>query len=338
MHASIEKDKKDIKTQYYFKLYNTYLKIGAKPVMPRKISYDARELEELVEDVYSILKRMGGRVNIIEYPNTPSSRAIDLVSTCTNNKRLFARVIYDAAGLGKNDVAELKASARMYSAAPIIISKYINGVETEEDVVYEKYGINTIGLEALRAIIYRDEKIYIHHIRGTYTVKINPEKMRKRRKELGLSLGDLANMLGVSRKAIYEYEKGAMNLSVEKAIKLVEILGEDILEPVNVFDDQEIRVDDETGLRRTDTRIEEQILTQLESKGFKVYHLRKTPIDIVAKKDEKHQVLSIIVKHFISERKFKQKVNEAEKIVELTYSKSYVIKSENDIKEINKEL
>lgn len=294
--------------------------------MPRST---VKELENILEEAYNVLKQDGRRVAIIEYP-LRRRRAFDLI--CSGRRNIFARIIYDADNLNRDDINELRASAYAYSASPIVIAKYIHGYEVEDDVVYEKHGLYVISIEGLKQVT-RDEPLFIFSSHGVYTVKINPRKLRKMREERGMSLGELADKLGVSRKTIYEYERGSMRLSIDKAIKLFDIFGEEVFEPINVL---EVPKEGKYDLTNADIRLEEMIIKYLKKKGYKVVHLRRTPIDIIGYKRQENTV-SVIVKHFISERRFFLKVNEAEKIISLTGSQRIVVKDEKDLEYIVEE-
>ncbi len=282
-----------------------------------------RDLEGLLENAYHVLRRIGDKVDIIEYP-TGRRRALDLV--CRSRRNIFARVVSDAAELNRSDSIELKASAHAYKAKPIVIARYIYGYETEEDVVYERHGLIIISPEGLENIA-RDQPIYIVNSHGVYAVRINPKKLRRLREEMGLSLGELAEKLGVSRKAVYEYERGRMNISIDKAVKLLDIFGEEIFEPVDIFEEEAER---NFEIINPDTKLEEDIIERLHKMGYKVIHLKRTPIDIVGYKDD--ETISIVVKHFISERRFSIKVHEADKIIEIAGSKRYIVEGEDDLK------
>ncbi len=295
--------------------------------MPRRAI--SGEVQELVDNVYSVLRRMGGRVDIIEYPST-QNRAIDLVSG-KGEQRIFARVVLDIGYIERKDVEELKASASLLGASPIIVGRYVYGYAIEESVAYEKHGIHAVNVETLESVLCRGERIYVYNTRGIFLVKINREKFRERRRELGLSLGELARLTGVSRKAIYEYERGTMDLSIDKAIKIAEILGYDVLDEINILEPPSA-IPENKDLKSPDTHVEKEAMAKLEKKGFKVVHLKRTPIDLLARKGR--ETIAIIVKHFISDKKFKQKINEAEKIVSLTESKEIVLEKEDDVENI----
>ena len=294
--------------------------------MPRSMT---RELENLLEEAYNVLRRSGRRVDIIEYP-LRRRKAFDLV--CNGRRNIFARIVYDASNLSREDANELRASAHAYGASPIVIAKYVYGYEAEDDVVYERHGLYIISIEGLKQVA-RDEPLFILNSHGVYTVRINPKKLRRLREERGMSLGELADRLGVSRKTVYEYERGTMRLSVDKAVKLFDIFGGEVFEPINIL---EVPKEETYNLIEPDVRLEEMIINYLRKKGYRVVHLRRTPIDIIGYR-RREDTVSVIVKHFISERRFLLKINEAEKIVSLTGSQRVIVEDEKDLDHIERE-
>ena len=124
-----------------------------------------------------------------------------------------------------------------------------------------------------------------------------------------------------------------MRLSIDKAIKLFDIFGEEVFEPIDIL---EVPKEGTYNLGEPDVKLEEMIINYLKKKGYKVVHLRRTPVDIVGYR-RKEGTISVIVKHFISERRFMLKINEAEKIVSLTGSQRVIIEDEGDLDHIDEQ-
>ncbi len=293
-------------------------------------------IEGIVEDTYRVVKKIASRIGVINYPKG-SSKAFDIVSS-GDNQRLFIRVIDNADILGKNDIVELKASSKIYDATPLIVAKYARGYEIEDDVVYEKHGVYVISVNGLRNVVEKKEPIYIVNYKGLYLIRVNPEKLKERRLEKGLSLGDLANVLGVSRKTVYEYERGNMSLTIDKALRLLDLFGEEVFEPIDVLEKPGISDKELCSLSNPDTHIEAKVLRHLRSLGYSVVHLKRTPVDVIGCRTDVGETVSIIIKHYISSRSFRIKVSEADKIVEITGSKRYVVEAEKDLGQVFSEL
>jgi putative transcriptional regulator len=71
---------------------------------------------------------------------------------------------------------------------------------------------------------------------GGYYVKIDCATIKHRRQNMGLSVGDMAELIGISRRTLYGYERGMAKASVVAAYNLIWALGAPVAKPVNVFE------------------------------------------------------------------------------------------------------
>lgn len=130
---------------------------------------------------------------------------------------------------------ELKVIAGRFSAASLIISQQTHSKPLEDDTVYSRNGVFVVTEKSIRNIALQTANPLIYAGPGGYSVEVDGELVEKRRKELGLSIGKLAVMIGVSRRTLYGYERGMAKASVSSAYKLAETLGVPVAKPVNVL-------------------------------------------------------------------------------------------------------
>ncbi len=279
------------------------------------------KVDELFEETYEALKAFSRRVEVIEY-SIRGKKAIDIASSLERGN-VFIRITADAYHLDKDDVSELIKSSTAYSSAPLIVSLRIRGRELEDDVVYERWGAYLMKACTLKNILSGKE-VFVLNTCGSYIIKINAKKMKALREKLRLSLGELADRVGVSRKAIYEYERGGMHVSIDTALKLIEVLGEEVIEPIDIFKERSAA---SGGVEAPpDVKIEEKIMNDLRKMEFRVVHLKRTPVDIIGCRDD--GTISFVVKHASSSRSFNQKVEEARKIANIARTELIVVKDE----------
>ncbi len=284
-------------------------------------------LEELVENIMNNLKRAGFIVEYINYPE--NKRSIDIVGL-HGQKRLMIKVTVDASHLTELEVKDLKKASAAYNATPLVVSEKYRKKKMEPDVVYRRKNLNIICIELLEKYFLENDKPLVYEVQGNYVVKINPQKFRERRLELGYSLGELADKIGVSRKTIYEYERGNISVTVDKAIRIADIMGEDILEEIDLFKQEAIQVVEEEP---PGNKIEKVLMRMSKRKGTILYKLFRTPIDYVLK--TRRDKISIINARRDYE-KLKIKIKEAERITRLTRSKEIIIRNPEDIKLIER--
>jgi len=288
------------------------------------LSINKKILEEIVENTLNSLKKSGFIVESISYPE--NKRSIDIIGLY-RGVRLIIKASIDTSHVTDVEINDLKKVADAYEATPLIVSRKHGKKELEPDVVYRRKGINVVKDEALETIFIKGEKPYVYDIQGTYVLRLNPEKFRQRRLELGYSLGDTASLLGVSRKAVYEYEHGKRSVSIETAIRIAEIFGEDVFEPIDLLKREDIKPPED----EPQSTVEQAIYSIAIQKGYRFYRLLRTPIDYVLRSEKNS--LSIIYKGEDT-RKFGFKIREAERIARTLNTKQLIVKDRKDAEEL----
>jgi putative transcriptional regulator len=156
------------------------------------------------------------------------------------NKTVLVKVNSDADTFSAQSARELKVIASRVSAASIIVSQKTHGKPLEDDTVYSRNGVFVITEKTIKNLALQTANPLICAVPGGYSVEIDRELLEKRRKELGLSIGKLAAMVGVSRRTLYGYEKGMARASVKSAYKLAETLGVPVAKPIDVLERRQL--------------------------------------------------------------------------------------------------
>lgn len=151
----------------------------------------------------------------------------------SDDRKLIIKISSDVDRIVKSEIVDLALLSKTANALPIIIGLFINNKLMSNDVVYRKFGIVAMSFKSLKNILNGKPIKFIKE-RGVTKAKVKGELLRKLREEAGLSLGDLAEMLGVNRKTVYEYERGTFEASERTAKTLMKIFGENILEDVEL--------------------------------------------------------------------------------------------------------
>ena len=131
---------------------------------------------------------------------------------------------------------ELKTIASRIPAAALLISQMSHGKRLEDDTVYSRNNVHVINEKTIKSIVQQTGNPLIYAGPGGYTVQVDGALVEHRRKELGMSIGQLAAMVGVSRRTLYGYERGMAKASVASAYKLAETLGVPVAKPINVLE------------------------------------------------------------------------------------------------------
>jgi len=148
---------------------------------------------------------------------------------------IFIKVQSDIGNVSSSDSLELKVISECVSAASLLISEKTREKPLENDTVYSRYNVLAVTPKTFENMMLRKMYPLIQAGPGGYYVEINAEAVKQRRHELGLSVGEMAEMMSVSRRTLYGYERGMAKASVSVAYNMICILGIPIAKSTNMF-------------------------------------------------------------------------------------------------------
>ncbi len=185
----------------------------------------------------------------------------------------------------RNEVArELKILGKELEASPLVIGEKSAMGPILDGVIYSRHGIPIVSLGTFRDFILEDIKPFVYASPGGLYVKMRGEVLRRIREQRGLSLGHLAEIAGVSRKAIQLYEEG-MSAVVDIALKLEEYLGEELIEPLDPLHFGELQEEKYPRERLKQGGEIAEVYEQLMRIGYDVYLTLKCPFEVLSRDD-----------------------------------------------------
>lgn len=204
------------------------------------------------------------------------------------NQTAFIKIFANVENITAKDSSELETLSGFFSAAPIFISEKMRYKPIEDDTVYERYGINAISVKTLEDIIFRKMQPLIEAGPGGYYVNLDNITIKEIRQKLGLSIGKLAEMLGISRRTLYGYEKGLSKASVSAAYNLEWVLGIPLARPIDIFESPSHAKGFFAATRRmiTGNRFVQGVIRKLAQIDFMVMPVRRAPFDFIAQSSE----------------------------------------------------
>ncbi|MGC9153256.1 MAG: helix-turn-helix domain-containing protein [Vulcanisaeta sp.] len=190
--------------------------------------------------------------------------------------KFIVKVKEDAERVSRDVITDLIVLSKVSNSTPLIVSVRYGDEEMIDGVAYKMHGIYAVSIRTFKRILDNDGVKFVKD-KGMIKASVKGQLLRKLRESRGMSLGDLAKALGVTRRTIYEYERGSIEASERTARILVELFNENILNDVDLKpNDEEVRRDIESreGL------VNEDIKRLLPS--FKLYSLLKAHTKIAA--------------------------------------------------------
>jgi putative transcriptional regulator len=278
-------------------------------------------LKDTFYRVLAILYRHCSDVAVIDYPDKIERRSLDVVARTRDGKILLLKIADDVEALPRSEINELKGLGAALGLPAGIIALKRSGRELAPYVMYEKSGVPVLTPESIEEYLRGEGGLYAYQTRDSIRAKIDGDAMRKAREELGLSLGDVASYVGVSRKMVYEYERGVSDPTLEKAERLASLLGEDVIEPLDPFE----RPPEEPSSRPPfDDEGEASLARRLELMGLRVFHAKKTAADLAAARRDTRIVIAYRHRREPLARLL-EKVDNLLRLSRITYSKPVAV-------------
>ncbi|MDV3103725.1 transcriptional regulator [Thermococcus waiotapuensis] len=260
------------------------------------------EREKLIKTVSAIFRAAGFKTAHIELRES----CFDIVAGRLFFL-LFVKVVGNIDTVSEEQASDLKRLSKVFGASPLIVGLRTKGGELEEGVVYERFGINALRPETLYQVLLEGELPVIFAERGGFYVRINGELLRALREKHGYSINELAQLLGISRKSLQNYEKGEQAASLDVAIRMEEIFDEAIAEPIDI-----LRARVEANLSsEPETPLEREIFEKLKKLGMGVVKIKRAPFNALSREEE------FTILTGIDERKTKSTVKRAEMVAEV---------------------
>lgn len=276
-------------------------------------AWKSKVLDELIDSVCRTVERHGFRVIKLSTPSNPDSRSIDMFIWRSDGKKLHIKVAVDAKDIDYYEQRDLFGVGAVLKSKPLAVAEYEDKIELEDDVVYEMNKLPVVNANTLESLLSCSKNLYVIGRKKDFYVRIDGEKLKKARLERDISLGELADIIKVSRKSIYEYERGSYNVSIDVAEKLIDVLSDEILKPYNIYE-EEIAMEGSIK-NKPDNLIEERVLSVLEGTTEVQYHVKRAFVDILAKKGEKK--VFVVVEHTKASSTLKEKIEDMERFSDM---------------------
>ena len=185
--------------------------------------------------------------------------------------------------------AEMRRLGEYLDATPLVIGLRTRDEELDPGVVYFRHGVPVFSPDTAMDLFIEEVPPLIYAAPGGLYVNIDGDLLSEIRSEQEMSLGKLANELGVSRRTVSKYEDG-MNASVDVAAELEDIFDQPLSSPVDVLEgaeDVHERGDDPEEPEADPD--DAHIVTVLTRVGFEVHPTSRAPFKTVSEDESRER-------------------------------------------------
>jgi putative transcriptional regulator len=240
-------------------------------------------LTDLRKDIQTILDKSGF---ITSQLSGSGGMSFDLISR-RDDLLILMKLSISAEGLSRNLSGEMLTLSRVLKGSPILLLPSSPSQRFQDGVLYVRYGVPLMTLNTLFDYLIEEVPPMIYKGSSGFFVTLDGTMLRTRRNSLNISLGALADAVGVSRRAIQMYESG-MGADLEVALKLENILRVPLILPLDPFSTSEELQAIRDGLDVLEG-MKKEVLEHLDSIGMEVIPTQKCPFDALAR--EKKELL-----------------------------------------------
>ncbi|WP_158855356.1 transcriptional regulator [Halorhabdus sp. CUG00001] len=183
--------------------------------------------------------------------------------------------------------AEMRRLGEYLEATPMVIGLRTRDEELKPGVVYFRHGVPVLSPDTAMDLFVEEVPPLIYAAPGGLYVNIDSDVLADARRDEEMSLGKLANELGVSRRTVSKYEDG-MDASVEVAAELEDLFDEPLTSPVAVLEGAEDVRDTEPMPDEPEVESEDElVMTVLTRVGFDVHPTTRAPFKTVSENDRR---------------------------------------------------
>ena len=236
--------------------------------------------EELISRIRETLGKSGF---FVSDPHNIRSISFDIIAR-RDKELLIIKALSNIDSLSSDDAEELRILASALTGSPMVVGLHSSSGKLDGGILYSRFGIPIISEETFHEHMLEGVPPFVYAAPGGLYVRLDGETLKRIRQEKNISLGMLAEIAGVSRKAIQMYESG-MGAMIEIAAKIEEYLNEPIVMPLNPFSytkemARTLRTfDDFKGLNR-------EVFEMLREIGYSVVPTIRCPFDALASEED----------------------------------------------------
>ncbi|MHA1213895.1 MAG: helix-turn-helix domain-containing protein [Candidatus Hodarchaeales archaeon] len=200
--------------------------------------------------------------------------------------KIVTKVVVDLDFFKKQVSLQLQLISRLISGFPLLISQKSSGKDINDLTLYRRHDVPAITIETLKKFLLeepdlKNPKISRFAHRGGIYVNISKRRLRQRREELDLEIKVVSHKTGISRFALYRYEKGDCCPKLENFQLLTKVLGKDLDLPIDMFKTNFEYVSKQIldSFKQPKSKLQKEISIYLSEKEFNVLWFKSEPFD-----------------------------------------------------------
>lgn len=234
---------------------------------------------DLIEQVRAVLARAGFTVS-----ERCDLRPVSFDLVARREKDLImVKVLGNVDALSEAIAQEIKVLCKFLDARPVLVGLRAGAGALEDGVVYNRHDIPIMTPPTLERYVLHGEAPMVFAAPGGFYVHLDAAALRRAREAAQVSLGVMAQVAGVSRRAIQMYEEG-MSASIDAAMRLEEALQSELIRPVDPFTafDPSLFAAPRPARTQDEDPMQAAVRRMLEALGYQVRPTNRSPFNALS--------------------------------------------------------
>jgi putative transcriptional regulator len=202
---------------------------------------------------------------------------------------LIIKVLSNIDGLSEDVANELHTVAYLLKATPLLVGEKNGMNDLEDDVVYFRFGIQTVTASTLKNHIISEVPVRAYAAPGGLYINLDQNKIRRLRQEKNISLGSFAHHVRVSRRTVRMYEDG-MSARIDIADRIESMFEQSVTLPIDLLKPLGGEAKQLPFYQKEQENIKEfqrEIFSLLQDIGYRVFPMDRCPFEALSKEKEK---------------------------------------------------
>jgi putative transcriptional regulator len=191
---------------------------------------------------------------------------------------ILVKILQNVDSLSEGQARNLRIIAENVGGSTMLVGEQTRVEKLKEGVVYERFEIPTVSFSTFERLITEGIMPSIYRDKGGLYVRVDSDALREARGKKELTQRELAEIVGVNKKAIYEHERNELRMALRIAEKLERVLDRKLVKEIDVI--RKIVSSEQSEPKDV---IEKDVGGKLRRIGFDVKYVGSAPFDIMAR-------------------------------------------------------
>ncbi len=192
---------------------------------------------------------------------------------------LFLKILKNIDAFSAEQARNLRIISNSLDAKPLLVGAQTRREKLERGIVYERFDMPAVSESTLEDLVCNEIFPRVYRDKGGLYVEIDSGALRAARQGKDMTQEELAEIIGVNKKTIYEHEAKGLRMMLSIAENLEAILKEKIITDIEPFPAKR----EEHGA--PSPGFEKTVSFELKRLGFETEFVRQTPFNAISKQE-----------------------------------------------------